>query len=596
MKLRAARPLSAIASALLLGLVLSTSTGCGMLSAMGNPKVAWALQDPAPMTVVVRRADAADATVQQVNRLLTATPTGSWLGRVSPDPDAVADEMKLVGADPIYAESHARVVAAEVWSRTLPRLKATKGDRPSLLGAIGPDLAASYADIIGKKAEIAGIGALIEDEKTAMTAKDIDESDKAQHQSTITKLEKMKADSEAEVEPLSKAFLASARDAAAAAPADEKERLAPAIAAMLKALDDADIANSAAAIRFPLALPSMLTSVKAAVPNIVADIIEEKTGKRPSFTKLDAEVTLNGTDVSVAINGLGPSELGSLKMEDLTKETISRTGKWVLHATGLLAKVGATKDALAFQSDALSRIQAGLTGAAAPSGDSPSVMIAVAAPSADVSVGVGSVGGGLAGKKIGGLANAKVGASVGAGLAMTGGAKLSSASVSAPSGVNVGVSGLTASAKLPGASGLTASAKIPGVSGLSASAKLPGVSGLSASAKLPGVPGAGASASAGGVSANVKLPGAAGSVLGGRGAAAARAKDPQAAAAGLAKDAAPSAAAKSRGGGAALGALGAASALAKDPKAAAGDLAKEGASAALKKVGLPSSVKIGFGK
>ena len=33
------------------------STGCGALSAAANPKVAWAINDPAPMSVVVRRAD-----------------------------------------------------------------------------------------------------------------------------------------------------------------------------------------------------------------------------------------------------------------------------------------------------------------------------------------------------------------------------------------------------------------------------------------------------------------------------------------------------------------------------------------------------------
>jgi len=56
------------------------------LGAMANPKVAWAIQDPAPMSVVVRRADAAEATAKQVDRILTATPraptpagSGRWV-------------------------------------------------------------------------------------------------------------------------------------------------------------------------------------------------------------------------------------------------------------------------------------------------------------------------------------------------------------------------------------------------------------------------------------------------------------------------------------------------------------------------------------
>ena len=51
---------SAFGGLLASGLMLTMTTGCGPLSAFANPKVAWAIQDPAPMSVVVRRADAAD--------------------------------------------------------------------------------------------------------------------------------------------------------------------------------------------------------------------------------------------------------------------------------------------------------------------------------------------------------------------------------------------------------------------------------------------------------------------------------------------------------------------------------------------------------
>src|SRR5208337_4707243 len=102
--------------------ILFLMTGCGLLGAMANPKVAWAIQDPAPMTVVVRRADAADATAQQVDRLLTATPASPdspWLKNVGPTPDYAAQDLKALTQDPLYMQSHARVVAAEVWLRTL---------------------------------------------------------------------------------------------------------------------------------------------------------------------------------------------------------------------------------------------------------------------------------------------------------------------------------------------------------------------------------------------------------------------------------------------------------------------------------------------
>jgi hypothetical protein len=55
------------------GAALSVGTGCGALGALANPKAAWAIQEPAPMSVVVRRAEVAHATAQEVDRLLGNT-------------------------------------------------------------------------------------------------------------------------------------------------------------------------------------------------------------------------------------------------------------------------------------------------------------------------------------------------------------------------------------------------------------------------------------------------------------------------------------------------------------------------------------------
>ena len=57
-----------IGTTALFGTLLATSTGCGAIAAAANPKVAWAISDPAPMSVVVRRADVAEKTAQQVDR------------------------------------------------------------------------------------------------------------------------------------------------------------------------------------------------------------------------------------------------------------------------------------------------------------------------------------------------------------------------------------------------------------------------------------------------------------------------------------------------------------------------------------------------
>ena len=545
MNIRISRPLSTFASAVFLGLVLTTSTGCGALAAIGNPKVMWAIQDPAPMTVVVRRADVADATVQEVNRLLTATPTSAtsdWLKNVGPDPKEAAQELKLAGADPMYVESHARVVAAEVWVRTLPMLKSSRGEHPNLLATINPDLATSYSDILGKKVEIAGIGALIDQEKAAADAKDIDPDEKAHHLATAAKLEKMKSDSENDVAPLEKAFLATAGDAAKAVPDDQKAKLAPAIANLLQALADADIANSAAAVRYPMALPSMVGSVKAAVPRIVADIIQEKTGKRPDMTKLKPSVTLHGTDVDVSFAGMSPADMGNLKIDELTKETITRTTAWFLHATGILATVSATKEALSFQTNVLTQILASL----APGSSAQALAVQIPTLDAGGRPSGGSAGGG------GGLGLSGVG-----GLGSLGGATASAKLPDAKVGTGTLAHGVPA---VPGVKGhglpggtATVSESVPSVGGVGSVGK--GAHGLSSVPNTPAVGGKLPSVPNGAAGLGNKLPGA------------------------------PS------GLGSALGAAGAVSNAARDPKGAAADLAKEGAAAAAKKLPIPGPLK-----
>ena len=70
-----------------LGTIVAASTGCGVLSAAANPKVAWAINDPAPMSVVVRRADVAEKTAKEVDRVMTDTPANddsAWLAAVAP--------------------------------------------------------------------------------------------------------------------------------------------------------------------------------------------------------------------------------------------------------------------------------------------------------------------------------------------------------------------------------------------------------------------------------------------------------------------------------------------------------------------------------
>ena len=55
----APRTFSNLAATAALGAaMLAAGTGCGAMTAIANPKAVWALGEPAPMAVVLRRGDA----------------------------------------------------------------------------------------------------------------------------------------------------------------------------------------------------------------------------------------------------------------------------------------------------------------------------------------------------------------------------------------------------------------------------------------------------------------------------------------------------------------------------------------------------------
>ncbi|HEX8794119.1 MAG TPA: hypothetical protein VF765_24420 [Polyangiaceae bacterium] len=370
--------------------LLFTMTGCGALGAMANPKVAWAIQDPAPMSVVVRRADAADATATQVDRLLTATPASpdaDWLQKVGPKPEDAAGEVKAIKSEPMYARSQARVVPAEVWARILGDIQSTGGTSPNLLAMISSDLAETYATISAKEADIADARAQLEAEKAAKDAKDVSDDEKKAHEKAIDELDEKISKMEDEVDPLRKKFLAAAKDAAQNAQASTRDAVGPALVNLRQAVDDASIADGAAAVRFPLALKSLPDSLMEVVPAIVADIVEEQTGKRPTMNGFKPDVKLDGLDVKLTLNGLSQDDLGTMSMGDLTTEAISRTKKWVGHALAIIAAVSSTKDRLSFEQDTLDALLDGFTAggwkktaaATIPAGDDPKVASATPA-------------------------------------------------------------------------------------------------------------------------------------------------------------------------------------------------------------------------
>lgn len=436
-----------------LGTMIATSTGCGALAAAANPKVAWAINDPAPMSVVVRRADVAEKTAQQVDRVMTDTPANDdspWLQKVAPaKEDATQALGDLRKNNSLYAAGGpgqgARIVPAEVWAKSLasiePKASATapaaaapnsapaspasdveepvakastpetkndkgakkagkpgslakhgtKGNRkrskkapladkapppaepvaaepasapapaaepvaskyPSLLSAIDKDLGAAWSEIMTKKKATGELKAQIAAEETALDVKGISDADKKAHKATIEGLEKKVDAMTKETEKLTDAFVPKAKAAAGKAPADVRDRFGAVLVNLRQAVDDAKTANGAAAVRYPLAATSLVDSAKQMASVYTADVIEEKTGTRPSMSGLKPGVSLEGGKVAITLNGLSQADMGKLSVSEVTSEVVTRTTKWVGRAMGLLGTISATSDMLSFEDDVL---------------------------------------------------------------------------------------------------------------------------------------------------------------------------------------------------------------------------------------------------
>lgn len=405
--------LSRVGLAAFAAVMMSFGTGCGAIRAAANPKVAWALNDPAPMSVVVRRADVAETTAKEVDRLLTQTKAegDGFATDVVPAKEEAEKTLGAVKAHTLYASSGgARVVAAEYWAKKLPEVgkakaepspappkvaapkakkpvaapaekaakKAAPAKEPSptvalavsegqatvtVLAALDRSLAGAWNEIMdGRKAigeakgRIAMLEAANDDKKTPAP-------DKKANEAKISDLEKKIDVLEKEGETLTKAFFPKAKAAAQAADPAVREKLGPALVQLRQAVEDANTANSAAALRYPLAAKTLLDSAKTMALVYVGDVVEEKTGKRPVLTSLQPGVSLENGEVALTLNGLSPADLGKLSVGEVTKEVAGRTTAWVKRALGLLGTISATKEVLEVEDDLVGALLDGFAAA-----------------------------------------------------------------------------------------------------------------------------------------------------------------------------------------------------------------------------------------
>ena len=125
-------------------------------------------------------------------------------------------------------------------------------------------------------------------------------------------------------------------------------------------------------MRYPLAMPGMPQELKTQAKRIVADVIEDKTGHRPTLEKFDPDIKLEGGSVKLSLNGLPPDALASLKPEALLVDVTTRAKDYVVRVLTLTAYVAETQELLDLETDVIKNTMDGLAveeGKVADAGD-----------------------------------------------------------------------------------------------------------------------------------------------------------------------------------------------------------------------------------
>ncbi|APR81616.1 Hypothetical protein A7982_06965 [Minicystis rosea] len=339
--------------------------GCGVFSAIGNPKAAFALQEPAPMAVILRRADAARATATHVDRLLSATPVdieSKWIAKIALKKAEVEVSLKEIGEDPDYVvppKAKVRVVQAEAWAKVLAGLCPHESKYPSLFHSVSPEIAAAYADVAGQAKAVAKLKADKEVEVKALEEKDISASDKEAHEKKKREIEEQIDKIEAEYKPKVEAFMGKLKGEVQKAPPEAKKQMGLAMVGFKRAVEDAKLSNSVALLRYPLAMPGMPQELKTQAKRIVADVVEDKTGHRPTLEKFDPDIKLDG-GVKMTLNGLPPEAIPGLKPDALLTDVTLRAKDYATRVLTLAAYIAETQELLDLESIVIKSTMDGL--------------------------------------------------------------------------------------------------------------------------------------------------------------------------------------------------------------------------------------------
>lgn len=344
-----------VATLVISGSSLAGLTGCGAVGAITNPSGAWAIGEATPMSVIVRRAEVANATADQVDRLIADAPIDEASAEALKLTQADAKTlMEQAGTEPVYeGQQPVRVVPAEAWLKRFSAACAEDASAPSLIAMLGDDVADQYTDVASQGRKLAVVkGKKAKVEKKA-DADGVSDADAAKYEAQIAKLDAQIEKLEAAFDPKVEKLIASIKASSAKVKGDDKAKMSAIVVNLQEAVDDARNANTAALMRYPLAMPSMTDDVQQAAKRFAADVIEEQTGHRPTLNGLSPDIKMDGTDVKLTLNGIPEDKLGDIALDDLVAETTIRTQDYVGSVLALTAYVAESEDRLAFQADLL---------------------------------------------------------------------------------------------------------------------------------------------------------------------------------------------------------------------------------------------------
>jgi hypothetical protein len=339
--------------------------GCSVLGALGNPKVAFAIQEDTSMYVVQRRSTAAEKIANGVDSAMSKSPgegDDGWITKLSEPAADLRTEMTAASKRHHYANGHApmRVLPSEGWAKVLPEA-VENGSGRTLFAMMGGSLVVQYNAVAELKRQIGGVRGKMEENNLSMGKEGATDAEVARLSRQNDVLSTLADKLDERVAPLLDKLIESARDAASKVNlGGEARRIVTVVARLRQAVEDAKVANGAALVGYPKAIPSLLNTLPNTVVGFVAEYVEENTGKIVDTKKISPTVTLDGVTPKVSINGLDANDLGKLSMDDLTSAVLEKTKKFVTDSFGLPARVGRTAELLTLESSLLDAILDGL--------------------------------------------------------------------------------------------------------------------------------------------------------------------------------------------------------------------------------------------